>query len=80
VSAPIARLTQDWVEVHAHLLPSGNEPADQIFAYCAGNISEKVRGQLQGAGMTPDEWAPYLLLLLEIQDGTEALVGVSPQT
>ena len=30
--------------------------------------------------MTPDEWAPSLLRLLEIQAGTEDLAGVSPET
>ena len=35
---------------------------------------------LQGMGMTPDEWAPSLLRLLEIQAGTEELAGVSPET
>jgi DNA-binding NtrC family response regulator len=33
VSAPIARLTQNWVEVHARPLPSGNEPSEQLLAY-----------------------------------------------
>jgi DNA-binding NtrC family response regulator/class 3 adenylate cyclase len=187
VSAPIARLTQDWVEVHARPLPSGNEPADQIVAYRVGgllppralqagigtqalrpflgrarelaalhamltqvkggqgqvvgilgepgmgksrllaewrqsltaqevtyleghcwsfgsatpyrpildllrahcritpddsveSITAKVRGQLQGTEMTPDEWASYVLRLLEIQTGTEELAGVSPET
>jgi tetratricopeptide (TPR) repeat protein len=187
VSAPIARLTQEWVEVNACPLPSGNEPAAQLLAYrvggplpprplltglatqaprpllgraheltalhemltqvevgwgqvvgivgepgmgksrhltewrqsltaqevtyleghcwsygsatpyqpildllrahcgitpddSAGSITAKVRELLQGAGMTPDEWAPYLLRLLEIQAGTEGLVGISPET
>ena len=187
VSAPIARLTQDWVEVQARPLPSGNEPSAQLLAYqvggllppralptgigtqarrpflgrarelaalhamlaqveggqgqvvgivgepgmgksrllaewrqalaahevtyleghcwsygsatpylpildllrahcgitpddSVGSITAKVRGLLQGMGMTPDEWAPYLLRLLEIQAGTEELVGVSPET
>jgi predicted ATPase len=59
---------------------------DLLRAYCgitpddsAGSITVKVRGQLQGTGMTPDAWAPYLLHLLEIQVGTEDLVGVSPE-
>ena len=30
--------------------------------------------------MTPDDWAPSLLRLLEVQAGTEELVGVSPET
>jgi predicted ATPase len=187
VSAPIARLTQEWVEVNACPLPSGNEPAAQLLAYrvggllpprplltglgtqarrpflgrarevaalhamltqvkagqgqvvgivgepgmgksrllaewrldlaihevtyleghcwsygsatpyqpildllrahcgitpddSAGSITAKVRELLQGAGMTPDEWAPYLLRQLEIQAGTEGLVGISPET
>jgi class 3 adenylate cyclase len=187
VSTPIARLTQEWVEVHARPLPSGNQPSAQVLAYrvgallpprpllrglgtqarrpflgrarelaalqavltqvkggqgqvvgivgepgigksrllaewrqsltahevtyleghcwsygsatpyrpildllrahcsitpddSAGSITAKIRGLLQGAGMTPDEWASYLLHLLEIQAGTEELVGVSPET
>jgi hypothetical protein len=187
VSAPIARLAQDWVELHARPLPSGSEPSAQLLAYhvgrllppraaltgmgrrtrtpllgrrhelatmqavlaqveggrgqvvgivgepgigksrllvewrqsltahaityleghcwaygrtmpylpildllraycgitpddSAGSITVEVRGQLQGTGMPPDAWAPYLLRLLEIQAGTEDLVGVSPET
>ena len=38
VSAPIARLTQDWVEVHARPLPSGNEPSAQLLAYHVGGL------------------------------------------
>jgi AAA ATPase domain len=186
VSAPIARLTEDWVEMQARPLPSGNEPSAQLLAYhverllpqsafptgtgtqarrqflgrarelaalqamlthvegdwgqvvgivgepglgksrllaewrqsltahavayleghcwsygsatpyrsildllrvqggitpddSAGSITAKVRGLLQGMGMTADEWAPYLLHLLEIQAGTETLVGISPE-
>ena len=45
-----------------------------------GSITAKVCGQLQGMGMTPDEWSPYLLRLLEVQAGTEEVVGVSPET
>ena len=45
----------------------------------AGSITAKVRAELQRTGMTPDEWAPYLLYLLENQAGTEALVGASPE-
>jgi predicted ATPase len=59
---------------------------DLLRAHCsitpadsAGSITAKVRGQLQGTGMTPDDWAPSLLHLLEIQPGTEELVGVSPE-
>ena len=186
VSAPIARLTQNWVEVHARPLPSGNESSEQLLAYhvrrllppralptaigtqarrpflgrareltaleaalvqvesgrgqvvgivgepgigksrllaewraslavhagtyleghcwsygsatpyrpildllraqcgitpddSAGSITAKVRAELQRIGMTPDEWAPSLLRLLEIQAGTEELAGVSPE-
>src|SRR4029453_4819368 len=43
------------------------------------SITAKVRGLLQGIGMTPDEWAPPLLRLLEIRAGTEDLAGVSPE-
>ena len=53
----------------------GITPDDSV-----GSITEKVRGGLQRTEMTPDDWAPYLLRLLEIQVGTEELVGVSPET
>ena len=33
VSAPIARLTQNWVEVHARPVPSGNESSAQLLTY-----------------------------------------------
>ena len=187
VSAPIARLTQNWVEVHARPVPSGNESSAQLLAYqvggllppralptgigrqarrpflgrarelaaleaalaqveggrgqvvgivgepgmgksrllaewrqsltaqevtyleghcwsygsatpyrpildllcaqcgitpddSAGSITAKVRAELQRTGMTPDDWAPSLLRLLEVQAGTEELVGLSPET
>ena len=38
VSAPIARLTQNWVEVQARPLPSGNEPSEQLLAYHVGRL------------------------------------------
>jgi hypothetical protein len=60
---------------------------DLLRAHCgitpddsAGSITAKVRAELQRARMTPDDWAPSLLRLLEIQAGTEDLVGVSPET
>ena len=60
---------------------------DLLRAHCGitpddsvGSITAKVRGLLQGTGMTPDEWAPSLLRLLEVQAGTEELAGVSPET
>jgi predicted ATPase len=60
---------------------------DLLRAHCgltlndsAGSITAKVRADLQRRGMTPDAWAPYFLRLLEIQAGTEELVGVSPET
>ena len=36
VSAPIARLTEDWVEVQARPLPSGNEPSAQLLRVSRG--------------------------------------------
>ena len=60
---------------------------DLLRAHCSitpedrvGSITAKVCGQLQGMGMTPDEWSPYLLRLLEVQAGTEEVVGLSPET
>jgi tetratricopeptide (TPR) repeat protein len=187
VSAPIARLIQHWVEVHARLLPSGNEPSDALLAHTvvgllprqatrtrigrwtrtpllgrahelatlqavlaqveggrgqvvgivgepgmgksrllaewrqdlaahavtyleghcwsygsampylpmldllraqcgitpadgAGVVMEKVRRALEGVGLAPEEWAPYLLHLLGLAAGTERLADISPET
>jgi hypothetical protein len=38
VSAPIARLTQDWAEQQARLLPSGDEPSAQVLVYQVGRL------------------------------------------
>jgi hypothetical protein len=53
----------------------GITPADR-----AETMAEKVRKGLQAVDMAVADWAPYLLHLLEIQPGTEALVGISPET
>ena len=39
----------------------------------------KVRLHLQEVGMEPEAWVPYLLRLLQIQEGTNALAILSPQ-
>jgi predicted ATPase len=52
----------------------GITPADR-----PETMAEKVREGLQAVDMAIADWAPYLLRLLEIQPGTEALVGVSPE-
>jgi len=53
----------------------GITPADR-----AETIAEKVREGLQAVDMAAGDWAPSLLHLLEIQPGTEVLVGMSPET
>jgi predicted ATPase len=45
-----------------------------------GSITAKAIEGLQAVDMAAADWAPYLLRLLEIQPGTEALVGISPET
>ena len=42
-------------------------------------ITAKIHLSLQEVGMTSDEWAPYLLHLFGIQDGTESLAVLSPE-
>ncbi|HET7875100.1 MAG TPA: sigma 54-interacting transcriptional regulator, partial [Methylomirabilota bacterium] len=42
-------------------------------------ISQKVRRGLEQAGMDPDEWAPYLLVLWGLPEETERLAGLSPE-
>jgi DNA-binding NtrC family response regulator/tetratricopeptide (TPR) repeat protein len=42
-------------------------------------VVEKVRNGLQAVDLAPDDWSPYLLHLLAIQEGIEQLVGVSPE-
>ena len=39
----------------------------------------KVRRRLTEVGMAPEEWAPYLLWLLEVSTDTDPLATVSPQ-
>jgi DNA-binding NtrC family response regulator/tetratricopeptide (TPR) repeat protein len=47
--------------------------------HAPGVGAEKVRAGLAAVGMEPDEWAPYLLLLLGIKEGTERLATLSPE-
>ncbi|MFQ5899760.1 MAG: sigma 54-interacting transcriptional regulator, partial [Candidatus Methylomirabilia bacterium] len=42
-------------------------------------ITEKVRSGLQAVEMDPEEWAPYLLQLLGVKEGTERLAVLSPE-
>jgi tetratricopeptide (TPR) repeat protein len=42
-------------------------------------IMEKVRRGLEGVGLAPGEWAPYLLHLLGLAAGTERLADISPE-
>jgi predicted ATPase len=42
-------------------------------------VITKVRLSLQAIGMEPEEWAPYILRLLGIGDGTALLDTLSPQ-
>ncbi len=41
-------------------------------------ITEKVRAGLTEVGMAPDEWAPYLLQILGVKEGTERLADLTP--
>jgi len=41
-------------------------------------IAEKVRQGLAGLELDPRDWAPYLLQLFGIREGTEALAGLAP--
>jgi DNA-binding NtrC family response regulator/tetratricopeptide (TPR) repeat protein len=42
-------------------------------------ITEKVRLLLHFVGLDPDEWAPYLIRLLGVQEPTEQLAMLSPE-
>jgi len=42
-------------------------------------IIDKVRYALQEVGMTPEEWAPFLLDVLGVKDGTDRLSALSPE-
>ncbi|MBI3780320.1 MAG: sigma 54-interacting transcriptional regulator [candidate division NC10 bacterium] len=42
-------------------------------------ITEKVRFLLQQVGMDPEEWAPYLLQILGVKEGTERLAPLPPE-
>jgi tetratricopeptide (TPR) repeat protein len=42
-------------------------------------IAEKVRFGLQEVGMNPEEWAPYLLHLVGVKEGTAQLAVLSPE-
>jgi len=41
-------------------------------------VTEKVRGGLEEAGLNPAEHAPYVLHLLGVKEGTDALPAISP--
>jgi len=41
--------------------------------------AERVRAGLAAVGMEPDEWAPYLLLLLGVKGGAERLATLTPE-
>ena len=69
-SATPYRPILDLLRAHCGITPDDN----------AGSITAKVRAELQRTGMTPDDWASSLLRLLEVQAGTEELVGLSPET
>jgi predicted ATPase len=53
----------------------GLTPADS-----AETMAEKVRAGRQAVDLAADDWAPSLRHLLEIEPGTEDLLGVSPET
>jgi len=42
-------------------------------------ISEKVRTGLRQAELDPEEWAPYVLHLLGVREGTDRLAALSPE-
>lgn len=42
-------------------------------------IIAKIHSSFQEVGMTPEKWAPYMLHLLGIQEGTETLSVLSPE-
>ena len=42
-------------------------------------IIDKVRYALQEVGMTPEEWAPFLLDVLGVKNGTDRLSALSPE-
>jgi DNA-binding NtrC family response regulator/tetratricopeptide (TPR) repeat protein len=42
-------------------------------------ITERVRFLLQQVGMDPAEWAPYLLQILGVKEGTERLAALTPE-
>lgn len=44
-----------------------------------GEIAEKVSSSLREVGLIPEEWAPYLLHLLGVQEATEPLSMLSPE-
>jgi tetratricopeptide (TPR) repeat protein len=42
-------------------------------------IGKRVRAALERVGMSPDDAAPYLLQLLGVKEGTEALAAIGPE-
>jgi DNA-binding NtrC family response regulator/tetratricopeptide (TPR) repeat protein len=60
---------------------------DLLWAQCgitpadgAEVVMEKVRRGLEGVGLAPEEWAPYLLHLPGLAAGTEWLADINPET
>jgi tetratricopeptide (TPR) repeat protein len=83
VSAPIARLTQNWVEVHARLLPSGNEPSDALLAHTVVGLLPRQAART-GIGRwtrTPllgraHEMAILQAVLAQVEGGRGQVVGI----
>ena len=42
-------------------------------------VADRVRAGLESVGMDAQEWAPYLLQILGMHQGTERLVGLAPE-
>jgi DNA-binding NtrC family response regulator/class 3 adenylate cyclase len=83
VSAPLARLTQDLVEMQVRPLPSGNEPSAQLLAYRVGGL---LPPRALPTGIEMQAHRPFLgrtrelaalhALLTQVKGGQGQVVGI----
>ncbi|HEX9842344.1 MAG TPA: AAA family ATPase, partial [bacterium] len=83
VSAPMARLTQDWMAMQARPLPSGNDPSAPLLAHRVGRLlprralpterGTRVRSPLLGRA---HELATLQAVLAQVEGGRGQVVGM----
>jgi hypothetical protein len=83
VSAPIARLTQDWVEMQLRPLPSENEPSSRLLAY---RVGQRLPPRALPTWIGTQDCLPFLgraremaalhAMLVQVKGGQGQVVGI----